>query len=357
MIRRRRRFNVIAFAAFVAPHAALPAQQTIRLTPANGRVAIWNLLGTARIEQGMSSEVEVEIAPRGADAARMITQTGLLDGEQTLRIFYPADDIRPATSTRARRSGSTTSLRLRDDGRFSGDNYDGRRIRISDGADFEASADLVIRVPSTVTLELHVALGDVFAAGTTRRLSIDTYSGNVRTNATRGSLDIDTGSGEVEVRTHSGDLSIDTGSGDVEVSDADGARSISIDTGSGVVLAERCTAIDALTIDTGSGRVVARNIQAHDMNIGTGSGSVEVAPTSGAGALTVDTGSGAVTLIAPSNFGAQLEISAGSGAIRSDLPLVALRRSEGELSARIGDGRSRISIETGSGGVSIRSRL
>ena len=141
------------------------------------------------------------------------------------------------------------------------------------------------------------------------------------------------------------------------MSDVDGARSISIDTGSGVVLAERCAAIDALTIDTGSGRVVARNIQARDMNIDTGSGSVEVAPTSGAGALTVDTGSGAVTLIAPSNFGAQLEISAGSGAIRSDLPLVALRRSEGELSARIGDGRSRVSIETGSGGVSIRSRL
>ena len=93
------------------------------------------------------------------------------------------------------------------------------------------------------------------------------------------------------------------------------------------------------------------------MTIDTGSGSVEVAPTSGAGALHVDTGSGAVTLIAPSDFGAELEISAGSGSIRSDLPLQTLRRSEGELSARIGDGRSRISIETGSGGVSIRGRL
>ena len=110
MIRRRRLFNVIAFAAFVAPHAALLAQQTIRLTPSNGRVAIWNLLGTARIEQGMSSEVEVEITPRGADAARMITRTGLLDGEQTLRIFYPADDIRPATSTSERTPAISPSI-------------------------------------------------------------------------------------------------------------------------------------------------------------------------------------------------------------------------------------------------------
>ena len=354
---RRRLIGAIALAAFVAPIAAVHAQQTIRLTPANGRVAIWNLLGAARIEQSASSEVEVEITPRGADAAQMITRTGLIDGEQTLRIFYPADEIRPATSTRARRGESYTSLRLRDDGRFNGDDNGGRRIRISGGADFEASADLVIRVPSTVSLELHVALGDVSAQGTMRRLVIDTYSGNVRTSTTRGSLNIDTGSGEVEVKTHNGDLTIDTGSGDVDVSDVDGARTISIDTGSGMVIAEHCTASDVLKIDTGSGRVVARNIEARNMTIDTGSGSVEVAPTSAAGALHVDTGSGGVTLIAPADFGAELEISAGSGGIRSDLPLIALRRSEGELSARIGDGRSRISIETGSGGVSIRGRL
>ena len=102
MSRHRRFFSVIALAAFVTPLAALHAQQTIRLTPSNGRVAIWNLLGAARIEQGTSSEVEVEITPRGADAARMIARTGLLDGEQTLRIFYPAHDIRPAKSTSER---------------------------------------------------------------------------------------------------------------------------------------------------------------------------------------------------------------------------------------------------------------
>ena len=354
---RRHVTGVFALAALVAPHVALQAQQVVRLTPSNGRVAIWNLLGTAHIEQGTSSEVEVQITPRGADVARMITRTGLIDGQQTLRIFYPVDEIRPPSQLRSRRGGSYTALRLRDDGRFDGNNNDGRRIRISANADFEAAADLVIRVPANVSLDLHVALGDVFASGTTRHLSIDTYSGNVRSNATRGPLNIDTGSGQVEVRSHTGELSVDTGSGDVDVSDVSGATNISLETGSGSVLVERCVAKDGLKIDTGSGRVVARNIEAHFMTIDTGSGSVEVAPTSGAGALHVDTGSGAVTLIAPSDFGAELEISAGSGSIRSDLPLQTLRRSEGELSARIGDGRSRISIETGSGGVSIRGRL
>jgi DUF4097 and DUF4098 domain-containing protein YvlB len=354
---RSRLTGLLALAAIALPAAALHAQQVLRLTPANGRVAIWNLLGTAHIEQGTSPEVEVVITPRGADAAKMITRTGLIDGEQTLRIFYPADAIRPAHDGGTRHDASYTTLRMRDDGRFDGNERNGRRIRIAGNADFEASADLVIRVPATVSLDLHVAVGDVYAAGTARRLAIDTYSGNVHTNGTRGALDIDTGSGDVEVKLHTGDLSVDTGSGDVEAIDVQGARIVSLDTGSGSVIVDRCVASDELKIDTGSGRVIARNIEAPEMNLDTGSGSVEVAPTSSAGALHVDTGSGSVTLIAPSNFSAALEISAGSGGIRSDLPLETLHRGEGELTARIGTGRSKISIETGSGGVAIRARL
>ena len=343
--------------ALIAPLVEAHAQQTIRLTPANGRVAIWNLVGVARIEQGTSSEVEVQITPHGADAGRMITRTGLIDGEQTLRIFYPTDEIRPAGGSRRNGNGWHSTLRLRDDGRFDGRNNDGRRIRIGSGADFEASADLVIRVPKAVALELHVAVGDVDAEGTTHDLSIDTHSGRVHTSNTRGPLDIDTGSGSVEVFGHTGNLNVDTGSGTVEARDIRGARVISLDTGSGSIIASDCRASESLRIDTGSGRIVATNIEAPDMSLDTGSGSVAVAPTENAGALHVDTGSGSVTLYAPTNFSAQLEISTGSGGIRSDLPLQAMRRTEGELSARIGDGRSRVSIETGSGGVAIRSRL
>ncbi len=350
--------RLLVLVALGAPLVALPAQQVIRLTPSNGRVAIWNLTGAARIEQGTSAEVEVEITARGADAARMITRTGLIDGEQTLRIFYPADEVRPASAVRRR--GLSTTMQLRDDGRFGGNGRSGdnaRRIKIWSGADFEASADLVIRVPANVELEVHVAVGDVEAGGTTRGLTLDTYSGSVRTAATSGPLNIDTGSGDVEVKQHSGDLSVDTGSGEVDVSDVTNARRISLDTGSGAVLAARCSASNTLRIDTGSGRIVARDVEAADISLDTGSGAVEVAPTAAAGTLHVDTGSGSVTLIAPANFGAELEISVGSGGIRSDLPLQAMRRTESELSARIGDGRSRISIETGSGGVSIRGRL
>lgn len=344
-------------AILAAPIGALQAQQTLRLTPANGRVAIWNLVGAARIEQGTSTEVKVALTPRGADAERMITRTGLIDGEQTLRIYYPVDEIRPADADRGSRSRSSSTFRMRDDGRFGGNWNGGRRMKVWSGADFEAAVDLVIRVPANVALDLHVAVGNVTATGVTRGLDIDTHSGSVQTADTRGPLDIDTGSGEVEVRTHAGDLRVDTGSGDVDVSDVTGARLISLDTGSGSILLDGCVATESLKVDTGSGRIVATQIEAPEMDLDTGSGSVEVAPTAAAGSLHVDTGSGSVTLIAPTNFSAELEISAGSGGIRSDLPLQGTRRSEGELSARIGEGRSKVSIETGSGGVTIRSRL
>ncbi|MDZ7629862.1 MAG: hypothetical protein U5K74_00540 [Gemmatimonadaceae bacterium] len=106
----------LVMAIMAVPLVSLRAQEIVRLTPANGRVAIWNLVGNARIEQGSAREVEVLITPRGSDGARMITRSGLIDGEQTLRIFYPVDEVRPASASRSRRSNASTTLRMRDDG-------------------------------------------------------------------------------------------------------------------------------------------------------------------------------------------------------------------------------------------------
>jgi lia operon protein LiaG len=356
MITRSRRNSLLIAAMTVA--VSVQAQETLRLTPTNGRVAIWNLTGQARIEQGSSSDVEVQITPRGPDASRMITQTGSLDGQQTLRIFYPSDDVRPAGVRRDQSQRWSTTFTMGDDGRFGDDRHrGGRRMKIGSHADFEASADLVIRVPKAVSLDLHVASGDVSASAAVRAMLIDTYSGDVATTNTAGVLRIDTGSGDVVVETHSGDLNVDTGSGDVEVRDVTDAATIMVDTGSGNVLADRCRATADLTIDTGSGRVSARNVEARNIKLDTGSGAVDVSPTAATESLHVDTGSGAVTLIVPSSFGAALEVSSGSAGIRSDVPLTVLRQDRDELSARIGDGRTRVSIDTGSGGVTIRGRI
>jgi DUF4097 and DUF4098 domain-containing protein YvlB len=67
--------------------------------------------------------------------------------------------------------------------------------------------------------------------------------------------------------------------------------------------------------------------------------------------LSVETGSGDVAIVAPSGIGAQLEIETGSGDIESDFPLSVTRSGRHHLIGTIGDGRGRVSVETGSGGV------
>lgn len=349
------RHTLAVVALGLAPMSALLAQSptTLRLIPVNGRVAIWNLAGTARIEPGSGSSVEVEVTPRGEDARDLITRTGEIDGAQALRIFHPASDIRMPDDSR-RGSHYSTTLRLRDDGRFNLPGNSGRRVRISDDKGAEAAADLVIRVPSSVAVELHLGVGEVAARGSMRNLSIETSSGAVRTADTRGALRIETGSGAVSVATHDGDLSVETGSGSVSASDITDAGSVVLETGSGSMNVLRARATDRLRLETGSGRIVAITVDAAQMSLETGSGSVEVAPASSGGDLRVETGSGSVTLIAPTEFSAEVQATAGSGGVRSDLPIQVTRQERGELRGRIGSGRARVVLETGSGGITLR---
>lgn len=76
------------------------------------------------------------------------------------------------------------------------------------------------------------------------------------------------------------------------------------------------------------------------------------------GSLLVDTGSGDVTVNLPADFGAQVDIETSSGEI--DLRNVTVRTTrleEDHLTGEIGDGKGRMRIETGSGGVRlIRAR-
>ena len=346
--------RVVAVAVgLLVPFVSLAAQQVVRLVPADGRVAIWNLVGNVRVEPGSGNEVEVTITRLGSDASQLETRTGLIGGMQTLRIFHPGDAIRAADAGHLGRR-YTTTLRLRDDGRFDAPNNTGRRVRISNDGGAEASADLVVHVPSGVALDLHVGLGDIGARGSASSLAIETGAGTVRTTETRGPLHIETGSGSVAVARHFGNLDIDTGSGAVDASDIEGGATVSIETGSGSLNVVRCRATDRLRLDTGSGRIVALRIEAATMSLDTGSGSVEVAPNGTAGDLHVETGSGSVTLLAPADFSAELSASAGSGGVQSDLPIEVIRRERGELRGRIGDGRSRVTLETGSGGITLR---
>ena len=69
--------------------------------------------------------------------------------------------------------------------------------------------------------------------------------------------------------------------------------------------------------------------------------------------MKVETGSGDVTLKVPPTLGAEVDIETSSGDIETDFEVAVTRHARDHMTGRIGDGRGKIAIETGSGGIKL----
>lgn len=347
----------------LAPVAAA-GQQAERYTVAGEEIAIYNLAGSVTIEPGTGGAT-VHVTRGGPAAGRLKIAQGEIDGWSTLRVVYPADRVLYHGLER----GSSTQLRVREDGTF-GDHrpYDsdhdqddderdeeGRRVRISGSGDgLEAHADLRIQLPAGRRAAVYLAVGKLSVANVDGRLAIDAHSAPVSATGTRGSLAIDVGSGPVTVTGARGDLTVDTGSGAVEVSRFEGTA-LSVDTGSGEVTVSDAKGQE-ISIDTGSGDIRLTGGSAPRVALETGSGGVTADLRADPTSLTVETGSGDIAVTAPGTLGAEVEIETSSGDIETDFQLQVTRHSRDHLVGRIGDGRGKIAIETGSGDVRLLRR-
>jgi hypothetical protein len=343
------RWLPIAF--YVALAVPCPvAAQTSRYVLKGDSVAVYNLVGELRVESGSGSDVAVQVTRGGADAARLDVQSGPLRGRETLRIIYPEDLISLPDWGR----GWNTTLRVRDDGTF-GDGgswrREGREVRITGrGRGLEAHADLRVSVPVGKRVALHLGVGKAFVSNVDGVILVQVASADVSAERTRGTLRIDTGSGNVDVRDASGEVSLESGSGDITATNLRGGR-IRLDTGSGNITLTGAEATD-LHIDTGSGDVTVTGAKGADLSFDTGSGNVNVALTATFQSLTIESGSGDVTLTVPPTIGAEVELDTGSGEIDlGGLTIQVRRLQEDHITGTIGDGRGRLSIETGSGNV------
>lgn len=335
--------------------ASASAQQVERFTVPGEEAALYNLAGSVTVEGG-SGPLTVEVTRGGADASALRVEQGALRGRETLRVVYPGDEVVYAGLDR----GSSTTLPVREDGTF-GDPRDherrerGRRVRISGtGGGLVAHADLRVRMPEGMKLEIYLATGKVSVANVNGDLRLDAHSAPVTTTGTRGRLSVDVGSGPVRVSRAEGDLEVDTGSGPVEVSRFRG-RELLIDTGSGSVTGTDLEAV-RLSVETGSGDIELAATSAPSLELETGSGSVTADLRSELQSLTVETGSGDIRVTALPTLGAAVDIETASGGIESDFPLQVTRHSRDHVVGRIGDGRGRIEIETGSGDVRLLKR-
>jgi hypothetical protein len=340
-----------ALAAPAAP-AAPAAAQTARYVLKGDSVAVYNLVGELRVEPapGGGGDVAVQVTRGGADAARLDVHSGPRRGRETLRIIYPDDVISLPDWGR----GWNTTLHVRDDGTFSDDGgwtREGREVRITGrGRGLEAYADLRVSVPVGKRVAVYLGVGKAFVTNVDGVIQVHVASADVSAERTRGTLKIGTGSGNVDLRDASGDVSLETGSGDVTASNVRGAR-LKLETGSGNIT---LTGADAneLKVETGSGDVNVTGAKGDDLSFETGSGNVDVALTATFRSLAIETGSGDVTLRVPPTIGAEVALDTGSGDIDlGGLTIQVRRMREDHITGTIGDGRGRLSIETGSGNV------
>jgi DUF4097 and DUF4098 domain-containing protein YvlB len=325
--------------------------QTERFTVGGDQVAVYNLAGKMRVEGAAGSEVVIDVTRAGADAKELRIERGRIGSDETLRVIYPDDDvIYPDVGFRSR-----TDLTVRDDGTFFGGTRAsrGRRVTIRDhGAGTEAHADLVIRVPAGRRLALYLAAGTLDVVNVEGDIKVDVAAARVTTKQTKGRLELDTGSGRVEVSDALGDVSLDSGSGGVTLARIKGVALL-LDAGSGGVAGTDID-VERLDLDIGSGGTELARVKAQDIRVDAGSGHTDIGIVSDVRMLDVDTGSGGVTLRIPESLGAAIDIDTGSGGIETDFPIQVTRRSRSHLTGTIGDGKGRIRIDAGSGGVRLR---
>jgi hypothetical protein len=335
-----------------AAHA--PGQAVQRYTIAGDNVAIYNLAGQVHLEGASAGDVVVEVTRGGADASRLTIQTDPIGRRPTLRVVYPDDDIVYAALGRH----SSTTLDVRDDGTFGGGDHRflgrGHRVRIAgNGSGTEAFADLRILVPEGRRIAVYLAVGKMTANNVHGALTLDVASSDVTASGMRGSLMVDAGSGDVRVTGMLGDLTLDTGSGNVVVSNAKG-DSLGIDTGSGDVAVDQAD-VRTLKIDTGSGNADVTAVRSQDLSIDTGSGDVTLELLAGGGSIDINTGSGQVNLTLPAEYGAMLLLDTGSGEIDlGGIPVTVTKLREDHVEGRIGDGKARLHVDTGSGDVRLK---
>ena len=346
----------LALALLTLAPSTLAAQQAERYTLEGDEIAIYNLAGALAVEAGTGS-VAVELTRGGPDAARLTVERGELRGWETLRVIYPSQDVAYA----GLESGSSTTLKVREDGTFGGgdhhdeddDDWDrprGRTVRITrDRGDLRAYADMKVRVPVGRRVAFHLAVGRVSVANVNGEIHVDSHSAPVTATGVKGTLAVYVGSGDVRMTGGEGTLSVDTGSGSVELSGFRG-DDLSVDTGSGQVSGSELSA-KSIQVDTGSGDIKLTAVTCPELALETGSGSISTEVRGPVRDLALETGSGDISVRAPASLAGDVEIETASGEIETDFPIQVTRHARDHMVGRIGDGVGRVAIETGSGDV------
>ena len=109
-----------------------------------------------------------------------------------------------------------------------------------------------------------------------------------------------------------------------------------------------------MRVDTGSGGVRGSGIAARTINVDAGSGTVDLALRQAPRECIVDTGSGDVTVAAPEELDAAVDLATSSGVITVDFAMKIRQRERDEVHGTIGTGAGTMRIDTSSGNITLR---
>jgi hypothetical protein len=160
------------------------AQAVERQTLRGARVAVYNLVGSIRVEGGSGNEVSVTIERKGSDGARLKVETGAIGGRETLRVIYPEDRIVFAGNAGNRGRWGRTQLKVSREGTFGDDDGDwgrGDRVEIvSSGRGFQGYADVRVSVPRGQEVEVHLAAGEAVVSNVEGNITVSVHASRRR---------------------------------------------------------------------------------------------------------------------------------------------------------------------------------
>ena len=197
-----------------------------------------------------------------------------------------------------------------------------------------------VTVPIGARVSARATTGDISITGTKGSVDANTQSGDIMVEDVAERVDLRTMSGDIMARTIGGNIEVNTLSGEVTLTDVTGE-------------------VDGTSV---SGDLDLRNVLAKFVRVRTTSGDVTYdGAVDPAGRYELGSHSGSVYLTIPQNTGALLTVATYSGSIESDF-LITLKPGEHGIGAskrftfEIGKGDSRISAESFSGDITIRSK-
>jgi hypothetical protein len=229
----------------------------------------------------------------------------------------------------------------------------GNLIRVggTDGNMNNVSIDWTITVPPDTDLHAEAGSGDLKIDGIKGAANFALGSGSVKANNIGGDVEIRVGSGDVDLSNIGGQVTGNAGSGDVQFATVKG--NVRFEAGSGDIRMDGPGA--GVDLRSGSGGITVKNASG-DVRAHTSSGEIEVQGNPGESHYwDIRTTSGDVTLEVPSSASLRLNARSDSGSIDTSLPISMEGTSDKQqLRAKIGDGKARAEVETGSGNITVK---